>query len=120
MDMQTKDFDNGDDWLEQALRASGSEHRSSYVPDDGFTARVMTRLPQPATLPAWRRPALALLWLCAAAVALVGVPGLFEDAVRGTMAMIVGHRIGVADIVALLVVLGAATWGMLIYAARTD
>ena len=29
------------DWLEQALRAEGREHRAQNVPDDGFTARVM-------------------------------------------------------------------------------
>jgi hypothetical protein len=118
--MQTKDFHTSDDWLEQALRAEGMEHRSTYFVDDGFTNRVMGSLPQPATLPAWRRPVIALLWLCAAAAALVGVPGLFDDAVRGTMAMLVGHRIGMADIVALLVVLSAATWGMMIYALKVE
>ena len=116
--MQSKDFDTADDWLEQALRAEGSEHRSSYVADDGFTARVMSRLPQPATLPAWRRPVIVFLWLCRGSGSLAGVPGLFEDAFRGTVAMLVGHRIGVADIAALLVLLSAATWGMLIYAAK--
>ena len=118
--MQNKDFDTTDDWLEHALRAAGSEHRSTYVADDGFTSRVMSRLPQPATLPVWRRPVIVFLWLCAAAAALAGVPGLFEDAFRGTVAMLVGHRIGVADIVALLVVLSAGTWAMLIYAARAE
>ena len=120
VDMQNKDFDTSDDWLEQALRAEGDEHRSTYVADDGFTSRVMSRLPQPATLPVWRRPVIVFLWLCAAAAALVGVPGLFEDAFRSTVAMLVGHRIGVVDIVALLVVLSAGTWGMLIYAARAE
>ena len=34
--------------------------------------------------------------------------------------MLVGHRIAVADIVALLVLPSAAVWGMLVYAARVD
>ena len=120
VDMQSENFDTADDWLEQALRAEGSEHRSTYVADDGFTAKVMSCLPQPATLPVWRRPVIVFLWLCAAAAVLAGVPGLFEDAFRGTVAMLVGHRIGAADIAALLVLLSAGTWGMLIYAARTE
>jgi hypothetical protein len=118
--MQIKNPDTTDEWLEQALRADGVEHRSTYIGDDGFTARVMARLPEPATLPVWRRPVIAVLWLCAAAAAIVGVPGLFDDAFRGAVAMLVGHRIGIADIVAVLVVLSATTWGILIYAVRAE
>jgi hypothetical protein len=109
-----------EDWLDQALRAQGREHRSSYVADDGFTARVMTALPQPATLPAWRAPAIALLWLCAGVAAAVSLPGLFDDVFRGAVGMFVGHRLGLADIAGVLILLGATTWGALLYAARTD
>jgi hypothetical protein len=116
--MQTKDLDTANDWPEQALRADGAEHRSNYIGDDGFAGRVMARLPQPATLPAWRRPAIALLWLCVAAAAVLGVPGLFDDAFRGAVALLVGHRIGVVDVIALLVIPSAAAGGMLLYAAR--
>jgi hypothetical protein len=118
--MQTKDLDTANDWLEQALQADAAEHRSTYIGDDGFAARVMARLPQPATLPKWRRPAITLLWFCAAAVAVLGVPGLFDDAFRGGVAMLVGHRIAVVDVVALLVIPSAAAWGILVYAARVD
>ena len=118
--MQNKIIDTADVWLEQALRAEGVEHRSTYVADDGFTSRVMARLPEPATLPAWRRPMIALLWVCAAAVAVLVIPGLFDDAFRGVVAILVGHRIGVADIVGLLAVFSVSTWAVLIYAARTD
>ena len=82
----TKDLDTADDWVEQALRADSIEHRSTYIGDDGFMARVMARLPQRATLPTWRRPVIALLWLCAAAAAVLSVPGLFDDAFRGAVA----------------------------------
>ncbi len=118
MNMQTNESDSTGDWLEQALRADGAEHRSRHVDDDGFTARVMAGLPVPATLPAWRRPVIALLWLCVAAAAAIGTPGLFDDAFRSTVALLVGHRFGVADVLALLVVLGATTWGMLVYAVK--
>ena len=50
--------DAGDDWLDGLLRADGGEHRAGYLDDDGFTARVMSALPAPAALPAWRKPAL--------------------------------------------------------------
>ncbi|HEV2039836.1 MAG TPA: hypothetical protein VGT81_07295, partial [Casimicrobiaceae bacterium] len=53
-----------DDWIEQALAEAGREHRAGYISDDGFTARVAARLPEAWTLPAWRRPVVALLWLC--------------------------------------------------------
>ncbi len=43
-------------------KQAGREHRAAYVADDGFTARVMARLPPPPTLPAWRRPVIVLLW----------------------------------------------------------
>jgi len=120
MNMQNKSPAAADDWLEHALRADGVEHRSTYVDDDGFSARVLARLPQPVTLPAWRRPAIAMLWLGASVAAVLAVPGLFDDAFRGVVGMLVGHRIGVADIVALLVVPGAAMWGMLVFAARLE
>ncbi|MEP6942414.1 MAG: hypothetical protein ABI981_05735 [Betaproteobacteria bacterium] len=111
---------DGADWLEQALRAEGIEHRAQHVPDDGFTARVMLALPRAATLPAWRKPVLALLWTVAAIAAAVAIPGAFEDVFRGAVAMFVGHRVAVADVAGVLVVLGAATWGALVYAMRTE
>ena len=109
-----------DDWLEQTLRAEGVAHRSAYIADDGFTASVVARLPVAATPPAWRRPAVALLWLGAGIAALMAVPGLFDDTVRGSVAMVVGHRFDVADVAAVLGMLSAAMWASLIYAARAD
>ena len=109
-----------DDWLEQALRAEGAASRSDYIADDGFSASVMARLPVALTAPAWRRPAVALLWLGAGIAALLAVPGLFDDTFRGAVAMIVGRRFGIADIAVLLGLLSAATWASLIYAARAE
>lgn len=106
------------DWLDAALEAAGHEHRAAYVADDGFTARVIGRLPVAPTLPAWRRPVIVLLWLLAGAGALVSLPGAFEDAFRGSVALLLGHRMGLADFALLLALCGAAAWTSLVYVAR--
>ena len=115
--MKTHDIDG--DWLDAALEAAAREHRAAYVADDGFTANVVARLPVSPTLPAWRRPVIVLLWLLAGAVGLVSLPGVFDDAFRGSVALLLGSRVGLADFALLLVLCGAAAWGSLIYAART-
>jgi hypothetical protein len=120
MNMDTMDPAAGNDWLEQALRADGLEHRSTYIGEDGFAARVMAGLPRQTTLPVWRRPAIALLWLCAGIAAVFAVPGMFDEVFRGAVALLVGHRLGVADIVALFVIPSTAACGMLIYAAQVE
>jgi hypothetical protein len=109
-----------DDWLEQALRAQGAEHRSSYINDDGFSSRVLAALPAPATLPAWRTPALVMLWLVAGIAVALMIPGWFESMFRGAVAIFVGHRVSLAELGAGLLVMGALTWGALLYAARSD
>jgi hypothetical protein len=117
--MSKNELDDGD-WLEQALTAEGREHRAAYIADDGFTAAVVGRLPQPVTVPAWRRAAVVLLWLSAAVAAVLIVPGVFDQAFRGAVAIFVGHRMGFADIAGLLMLLAAMTWGAVVYAMRTD
>ena len=111
---------DADDWLERALQAHGREHRAAYIGDDGFTARVLTALPRSATLPAWRAPVLALLWALAGIVTAFAIPALFDDVFRSAVAMFFGHRLGLADIAGALLVMGAMTWGAILYAARTD
>ncbi len=114
------EIDAGDDWLDDMLRDAGREHRADYVADDGFTQRVMAQLPEPATLPAWRRPTVALLWVLAAGAAMVSLPGLFEELFRGAVAVFAGHRLGLADVAMALVLFGGATWSTLVYAMRAD
>lgn len=115
--MSTPDIDNID-WLDAALASAGREHRATYVADDGFTAQVIGRLPVAPTLPAWRRPVIVLLWLLAGAGAMVSLPGVFDDAFRGAVALLVGRPLGLADVVLLLVLFGVAAWGSLVYVAR--
>ena len=57
------------------LREDGREHRAAYLDDDGFTTRLMAALPVPATLPAWRKPALTALWAAAGIGIAFALPG---------------------------------------------
>jgi hypothetical protein len=118
--MQTNELDTAGDWLEEVLRADGREQRSAYVADDGFTAAVLAGLPEPARLPAWRRPVVALLWLCAGAAAALAVPGLFDEVFRSTVGLLVAQRMGLVDVAGFLTLLGGLTCGTLVYAARTE
>jgi len=114
------EIDAGADWLDDMLRDAGREHRAGYVADDGFTQRVMAQLPEPATLPAWRRPAVVLLWVLGIGALMFSLPGLFEQVFRGAVAMLAGQRLGLPDVAMALIVFGAATWGTLVYAVRSD
>jgi hypothetical protein len=116
--MNANDIDTAD-WLDAALEDAAHEHRAAYLADAGFTAKVLDRLPAAPTLPAWRRPVIVLLWLLAGAAAMVSLPGAFDDAFRGTVALLLGHRIGLSDFALLLLLFGAAAWSSLVYAART-
>jgi hypothetical protein len=114
------EIDAGNDWLDDMLRDAGREHRGEYLADDGFTQRVMTQLPEPATLPAWRRPVVALLWALGLGALMLSVPEVFEQLFRGTMAALVGHRLGVADVAVALLLFGGAAWSALVYAMRSE
>jgi ferric-dicitrate binding protein FerR (iron transport regulator) len=118
--METDRTQTNDDWFERALAADAAEQAAAYLADDGFTAQVLTRLPQPATLPAWRRPVVVLLWLAVAVAGVLALPAWFDDAFRGAAALLVGHRFALSDVAVLLTVLGAATWSVLVYAARAE
>ena len=64
-----------DDWLDGLLAADAREGRSSYIADQGFTARVMRVLPLPLALPAWRKPVILGLWAVALAGVSLALPG---------------------------------------------
>jgi hypothetical protein len=110
----------GEDWLEQALRADARAHAADYLADDGFTARVLAGLPQPALLPAWRRPVVALFWLVVAIAGVAALPTWFDETFRSLAALIAGHRFELSDVAVILTVLGAATWSALVYAAKAE
>ena len=110
----------GDDWVEQVLRADARDQAADYVADDGFTARVLGGLPQPALLPAWRRPVVALFWLVVVSAAAIALPEWFDEAFRSLAALVALHRFGLADVLVILTVLGAATCSALVYAANAE
>jgi len=67
-----------------------------------------------------RRPVVALLWAVGACAVMFSLPGLFEQLFRGAMAALVGHRLGVPDVVVALFLFGGATVSTLVYAARSE
>jgi len=109
-----------DDWLDAVLHADGREHRAAYLDDAGFTARVMATLPAPAAMPAWRKPALALLWAVAGIGVALSLPATLVDVAHDVLRLFVGHRVSFAGIAAGVVALGAATWVAAALALRED
>ena len=112
--------DAKDDWLEATLRADGQAHRTEYLDDAGFTARVMTALPAPAALPAWRRPALMLLWALAGLGMALALPGVVVDVTYDVLRLIVGQSVSLSGIGAALVAMAAATWAAAAFVLRDD
>jgi hypothetical protein len=108
----------GIDWLDAALREDGREHRAGYVSDDGFTARVMAMLPAPVALPAWRKPALAVLWAGAGIGIALALPGTVTDITREWFRVVGGHPVSLAQIAGALVVLGVGSWSAMLLALR--
>ena len=110
----------GGDWLDDVLRADAAEHAAAYLPDDGFTARVLGQLPRPAALPAWRRPVVALLWIVVAIAVVAALPIWFDGVFRGLATLLFGLRFTLSDLAGILALFGAATWSTLVFAARAD
>ena len=108
------------DWLDDVLRAEGREHRASYMDDDGFTARVMSALPAPVTLPAWRRPMLIALWATAGIAVAFALPAPVFDFVHDALRVLHGQRISLAGVGAGVAGLAAATWAAAAVALRYD
>ena len=112
--------DASDDWLDGLLRAEGVEHRAAYLDDEGFTARVMSALPAPAALPAWRKPALAALWAGAGIGIALALPAAVGDFTHEILRVILGQRISLSGIGATVLVLGASAWAAAAVALRKD
>ena len=108
------------DWLDAILHADAREHRAAYVDDDGFTARLMSALPAPVTLPAWRKPALAALWAAAGIGIAVALPSAVVNFAHEILRVIVGQQVSITGIAAGVVALGAVTWGATAVALRND
>jgi hypothetical protein len=112
--------DNHDDWLEGALRDDALVHRAEYLPDDGFTARVMAKLPAALSLPSWRTPAVAALWAAAGIGIALSLPGAYADVVREYLRIVTGHPVTLDQIATGVVMLGVASWTAMVWALRRN
>ena len=100
-----------DDWVEQALRREAREHRDEYLDDAGFTARVMAALPAAMEIvPRWRRPAVAAIWVAAAAGMALALPGVALDVGREAFRLLATHPLSLAQVGVTLAALGVGTW----------
>ena len=112
---------SSDDWLEQALRAQGRDHRDDYLADDGFTARVMASLPAAVeAVPRWRRPVVVALWAAAAAGASTALPDVVVDVGREAFRLLAAHPVSLPHVGMTLAALGVATWLGAAWALRSD
>ena len=108
------------DWLDVLLAEEATDHRSDYIADDGFTARIMQRLPAADALPAWRRPFVAALWLVAAALLATMLPGTAHDVAREVFTLFAARPFSLSTLAFALAAVGVATWAGAALALRRD
>ena len=98
------------DWLDRMLAEEALEHAGKYIDDSGFTAKVMQMLPAPIAPPAWRKPAIALLWGVAGVGLAITLPGVVVDVTREAFKLFAAKPFSLSEIAAVLAVLGMGTW----------
>ena len=76
----------------------------------GFTAKVMAEVPAPASLPAWRKPAVTALWAAAGLGLAFTLPGAVVDVAREAFKLFAAKPFSLSEILALLAVAGAGMW----------
>ena len=108
------------DWLDDLLMADGADGRSSYVADEGFTARVMNALPVRMTLPAWRKPAIVALWGVALAGISFALPGAVLDIARESYRLLGAHPVSLSGMVGALLFAGALSFSAAAYTLRAS
>ena len=109
-----------DGWLDRLLADDAAEHAGAYLSDDGFTARVMSALPAADALPAWRRPAVAVLWVAAAALLAPALPAAALDVARETFRLFAAQPFSLSSIALGIAAVGIATWTGAAVALRRD
>jgi hypothetical protein len=108
------------DWLDHLLASDATDHGDGYIRDDGFTAHVIRRLPAPAVLPAWRKPAVIALWLVAAALLGSMLPGTAHDVAREAFRLFAAKPFSLSTLALALAAIGIATWTAAAIALRRD
>jgi hypothetical protein len=108
------------DWMDRMLRYDAAQHADDYIDDAGFTARVMQKLPLAGELPAWRRPAVAALWVIAGLLLAVALPGVAFDVARAAYKLFAARPFALSTIAFMVVAFGAASWTAAALALRRD
>ena len=108
------------DWLDALLADDGAEYRADYIGDDGFTAQVMQKLPAPVTVPAWRGPVVVGLWLVAATLIAVMLPGTAHDIAREAIRLFAAQPFSLSTLAFAVVAFGIATWTCAALALKRD
>ena len=108
------------DWVDALLLRDAAQESGNYIADAGFTARVMRELPAVRALPAWRKPVVALLWLIAAALSAIALPGVVVDVARTAYRVFAALPFSLSSLAFVIVALGVATWTAAIFALRRD
>lgn len=109
-----------DDWLDGLLHADAAATREAYIGDDGFTAGVMHTLPGKAAMPAWRKPAVAVLWGAAAAALALAMPGALLDAAREGYRLLATQPVSLSGLAGVAVAMLAVSAGAAAYTLRTS
>ncbi len=113
----------GDDWLDELLHADAAVTREAYIGDDGFTARVMHSLPDAgaaASMPAWRKPAVALLWGAAAGGLALAMPGALLDVAREGYRLLATQPVSLSGLAGIAVAMLTLSGAAAAYTLRTS
>lgn len=108
------------DWLDQLLASDAADHGGDYIPDSGFTARIMQALPVRQALPAWRTPAVVAMWLVAAALLATSLPGTAHEVAREAFRLFAAKPFSLSTLAFVLAAIGVATWTAAAVALRRD
>ena len=107
------------DWMDRLLLAD-ADRSGDYIVDQGFTARVMEKLPLAGALPSWRRPAVVALWAIAGVLLAVALPGVAFDVARAAYKLFAARPFALSTVAVMLVAIGAASWTAAALALRRD
>jgi hypothetical protein len=108
------------DWLDQLLAREAADHAADYIADNGFTAHVLRMLPVADALPAWRQPVVVALWLIAAALLAITLPGTAHEVAREAFKLFAAQPFSLSTIAIALAAIGIATWTGAAVALRRD
>lgn len=102
--------DMAPDWLDRLLADDASTHARDYIDDAGFTSKVMAQLPAPASLPAWRKPAVTALWAAVGLGLAFTLPSAAVDVAREAFKLFAAKPFSLSEVLAVVALAGAGMW----------